>query len=86
MMKGRRVITNVRLCGSGAVLLSRSPSFVCCFECLAAEFGKSLPRSDIKPRHISETTRAKLDAQAKAQAEGFNAIVPPVGGCNGLLE
>jgi hypothetical protein len=54
------------------------PSLVCCFECLAAEFGRSLPRSDIKPRHISETTRAKLAAQVKAQAEGFNAIAPPL--------
>jgi hypothetical protein len=44
---------------------------------MAAEFGGSLPRSDIKLRHISETTRAKLAAQAKAQAEGFNTIAPP---------
>jgi hypothetical protein len=50
---------------------------VCSFDCLAADFGGSLPRSDIKLRHISEATRAKLAAQAKAQAEGFNAIVPP---------
>jgi hypothetical protein len=68
---------NVRSCGCGAVLLSSSPAFVCSFECLAEEFGGSLPRSDIKLRHISVAPRAKLAAQAKAQAEGFNAIVPP---------
>jgi hypothetical protein len=50
---------------------------VCSFECLAAEFGGSLPRSDIKLIYISETTRRKLAAQVKAQADGFNAIVPP---------
>jgi hypothetical protein len=66
-----------RQCGCGTILLSTSPALVCCFECMAAEFGGSLPRSDIKLRHISETTRAKLAAQAKAQAEGFNTIAPP---------
>jgi hypothetical protein len=51
---------------------------VCSFDWLAAEFSGSLPRSDIKLRHISEATRAKLAAQAKARAEGFNAIAPPL--------
>jgi len=50
---------------------------VCSFDCPAAEFGGSLPRSDIKLRHLSEVTRAKSAAQAKAQAEDFDAIVPP---------
>jgi hypothetical protein len=68
---------NVRSCGCGNVLLSSSPALVCCFECMAAEFGGSLPQSDIKLRHISETTGAKLAAQAKAQSEGFNAIALP---------
>jgi hypothetical protein len=68
---------NTRLCGCGAMLLASNPSLVCCFECLAAEYGGSLPRSDIKLGYISETARAKLAAQAKAQAEGFNAIVHP---------
>jgi hypothetical protein len=59
------------------VLLPTSPALCCSFECLAAEYGGSLARSDIKLGYISETTRAKLAAQAKAHAEGFNAIVPP---------
>jgi len=70
-------IEQARLCGCGTVLLAWSPALVCCFECLAAEYGGSLPRSDTKLGHISETTRKKLEAQAKAQAEGFNAVVPP---------
>jgi hypothetical protein len=67
----------VRQCDCGTILMPGNPALVCSFECLAAEFGGSLPRSDIKLRHMSEATRAKLAAQAKAQAEGFNAIVPP---------
>jgi hypothetical protein len=70
---------NVRSCGCGAVLLSSSPALVCSFECMAAEFGASIPRSDIKPGHISETThQRKLAAQAKVQAERFNAVTPPL--------
>ncbi len=71
-------IEQARLCGCGTVLLAWSPALVCCFECLAAEYGGSLPRSDIKLGYISEATRAKLAAQDKAQAEGFNEITPPL--------
>jgi hypothetical protein len=67
-----------RQCGCGAILLARNPSLVCSFECMAGEFGGDLPRSDTKQPYVSEATRAKLGAQAKAQAEGFNAIVPPL--------
>jgi hypothetical protein len=69
---------SVRLCPCGAILLARTRALVCCFECLAAEFGGSIPRSDIKLGHVSETTGAKLAAQVKAQAEGFSSIVPPL--------
>jgi hypothetical protein len=67
----------VRQCDCGTILIPGGPALVCSFECLAAEYGGSFPRSDIKLGHISETTRAKLAAQAKARAEGFNAIAPP---------
>jgi hypothetical protein len=70
-------MNNVRLCHCGNILMSWSAALVCCFECLAAEYGGSLPRSDIKLGHISETTRKKIEAQASAQADGFNAIAPP---------
>jgi hypothetical protein len=69
---------SVKQCHCGNLLLPGSPALVCSFECLAAGYGGNLPRGDIKLPHISETTRAKLAAQAKAQAEGFNAVVPPL--------
>ena len=71
-------IEQVRLCGCGTVLLSWNPGLVCCFECLAAAYGGSLPRSDIKLGYISEATRKKLAAQARVQTDNFNAIAPPL--------
>jgi hypothetical protein len=67
----------VRQCDCGTILMPGTPALVCSFECLAAAYGGSLPGSDIKLGYVSEATRAKLAAQAKAQAEGFNAIAPP---------
>jgi hypothetical protein len=67
-----------RQCGCGAILLARNPSLVCSFECMAAEFGGRTPRSDINSGGVSETTRRKLAAQAKAQTEGYYAVVPPL--------
>jgi hypothetical protein len=67
----------IRWCGCGAILLARSPALVCCFECMAAEFGGTILRSVLASPTISEATKAKLAAQVKGQSEGFDAIAPP---------
>jgi hypothetical protein len=72
-------IGTVRRCACGAMLLPGSPALVCSFECMAREFGGSLPpRGVLHTPPVSESTKAKMAAKAQEQMSGYSAIVPPL--------